>query len=171
MSTRDREALMMEIGMESSGWQDDVQRFDAAAALRLKVHTTDLRCAYMLMQQPMTAKELAQATGLTPGAVTTVIDRMESAKLARRRHDDHDRRRVWVELSAGGRKKIDAIWGPLVRDGMAMMRRYSTKDLEGFRAFLRKVRAIQREHIGRIESKTRGMMDAEPHDQLGLRKA
>jgi DNA-binding MarR family transcriptional regulator len=151
MSSDDREALMMEIGTESSAWQEDVQRFDAAAAAKLRVNTTDLRCAYLLMRHPLTAKELAKATGLTPGAVTTVLDRLETAKLARRRHDEKDRRRLLMELTTVGRKRIDEIWGPLVSDGMAMMRTYSSKDLERIRTFLKKVRAIQLEHIARIE--------------------
>jgi DNA-binding MarR family transcriptional regulator len=62
------------------------------------------------MHRPLTAKELAQATGLTPGAVTTVLDRLEEAKLARRTYDENDRRRVSLELTATGRKKIDEIW-------------------------------------------------------------
>lgn len=151
MSNDAREALMMEIGTESSAWQDDVQRFDAAAAEKLEVNTTDLRCAYMLMQRPLTAKELAQATGLTPGAVTTVLDRLEAAKLARRQYDENDRRRVLMEITAGGRNKIDALWGPMVKDGMAMMRRYSTQDLSLIRDFLKKVRAIQTTHLKRVE--------------------
>src|SRR5690348_15837413 len=109
---------MMEIGMESSAWQEDVQRFDAAAAERLGVNQTDLRCAYLITQRAMTAKELAEATGLTPGAVTTVLDRLESTGLARRRHDQQDRRRVLVELIAEAKRKIDEIWGPLLAEGL-----------------------------------------------------
>ena len=152
MSSNDRDALMMQIGAESSAWQDDVQRFDAAAAAKLGVNTTDLRCASLLMHGPLTAKELARAAGLTPGATTTVLDRLEAAKLARRQYDDADRRRVLMELTAAGRKKIDELWGPLVTDGMAMMRRYSTHDLELVRDFLQKVRAIQAAHIERVEA-------------------
>jgi len=151
--SRDKEkaALMAAIGAESSAWQEDVQRFDAAAARHLGVNATDLRCAYLLMQRPMTAKELAGATGLTPGAVTTVLDRMEAAKLARRRHDDVDRRRLVVEVTAEARKKMEQIWGPLVADGMAMMRRHSSEELKLVLAFIEKVRAIQQAHIARLE--------------------
>ncbi len=154
MSRKEREALMMEIGMESARWQEDVQRFDAAAAARLKVNGTDLRCAFLLMHgPPMTAKELAEATGLTPGAVTTVLDRMEAAGLARRRHDEADRRRVQVELTAEARRKINEIWGPMTVDGAALMRRYSTDELTLIRDFLKKVRAVQLAHIARIEGR------------------
>jgi DNA-binding MarR family transcriptional regulator len=153
MSRENRDALMMEIGMESARWQEDVQRFDAAAADRLGVNGTDLRCAFLLMQHAMTAKELAGATGLTPGAVTTVIDRMESAGLARRRHDQADRRKLQVELTAEAMRKIDEIWGPLMVEGGAMMRRYSTAELQLLRDFLKKVRALQQTHIARLEGR------------------
>lgn len=149
MSRRDE--LIAEIGMESARWQEDVQRFDAAAAARLKVNETDLRCAFLLSQRPLTAKELAEATGLTPGAVTTVLDRLESAGLARRRHDANDRRRVQVELTAEARRKIEELWGPMVADGLTMMRRYSVSDLELIREFIQKVRELQIAHTERIE--------------------
>lgn len=151
LSREQKAALMAEIGGESSAWQEDVQRFDAAAARRLGVNTTDLRCAYLLMQRSMTAKELAEATGLTPGAVTTVLDRIESARLARRRRDPVDRRRLVVELTAEARRRVDEIWGPLVADGTTMMSRYTSEELELVRDFVKKVRAIQLTHIARIE--------------------
>jgi len=99
----------------------------------------------------MTAKELAAATGLTPGAVTTVLDRMEAAKLAALLERDVDRRRLVVELTSEARKKIERIWGPLVADGMAMMRRHSAGELKLVLEFVEKVRAIQQAHIARVE--------------------
>jgi DNA-binding MarR family transcriptional regulator len=153
MSSHGRDALMHEIGMESSRWQDDVQRFDSAAAELLGVNTTDLRCCSMLMDGPKTAKELAQGTGLTPGAVTTVIDRLEAAGLARRRDDEDDRRRVNVELTPEARRRMNEIWGPMVVDGAEMMKGYSMTDLELVRGFLLKTRDVQRKHIERIEGR------------------
>jgi DNA-binding MarR family transcriptional regulator len=44
----------------------------------------------------MTAGELAGATGLTSGAITGVIDRLENAGFVRRERDEKDRRRVHV---------------------------------------------------------------------------
>ena len=43
--------------------------------------------------------ELAAEAGLTTGAVTAVIDRLERAGYARRVRDDEDRRRVKVEVT------------------------------------------------------------------------
>jgi DNA-binding MarR family transcriptional regulator len=152
MSRQARESVIREIGSEASQWQEDVQRFDDAAARLLGVNRTDLRCGFLLTSRAMTAKDLADATGLTPGAVTTVIDRLEEAGLARRRADEADRRRVVVELTAQARHKFESIWGPLVTDGEAMMKRYTVADLEIVRDFLVRTREIQARHIARLEA-------------------
>ncbi|HVW41324.1 MAG TPA: MarR family transcriptional regulator [Amycolatopsis sp.] len=47
---------------------------------------------------PLTAGRIAQLTGLSTGAVTGVIDRLERAGFVRRVRDEQDRRKVLVEL-------------------------------------------------------------------------
>ncbi|MFH1790900.1 MAG: MarR family transcriptional regulator, partial [Candidatus Omnitrophota bacterium] len=51
-------------------------------------------------------RELAEALGLTMGAVTAIVDRMISMKLARRERSRSDRRVVRVSLLARGRTII-----------------------------------------------------------------
>lgn len=64
------------------------------------------------MRGPVTAGDLAQATGLTSGAATRMIDRLEAAGFARRVHDTADRRRVHVEHATGRQGEIDAVLEP-----------------------------------------------------------
>ncbi len=150
MSSR-RQQLTQEIGYLASAWQDEVQRFDAAAAVLLGVNATDLRCASLLSKGPLTAKALAEGTGLTKGAVTTVIDRLEAHGLAARKDDPADRRAVVVELTARARKAVEALWWPMVKDGAEMMASYSTAELEVIKGFVEKVIDIQRAHTARVE--------------------
>src|SRR5437867_12726632 len=73
--------------------------FHAAIADRLGVGATDGKCYSILRQTgPITAGELAERTGLTTGAITGVIDRLERADLVCRARDPNDRRRVVLEL-------------------------------------------------------------------------
>lgn len=73
--------------------------FHSAVAERLGLNVTDVKCYSLIRQQgSMTAGELAEVTGLTTGAITGVIDRLEKAWLVRRVRDSHDRRRVVIEL-------------------------------------------------------------------------
>jgi len=50
---------------------------------------------------PLTAGELAERTGLTTGAITGVVDRLEKASYVRRERDAGDRRRVIIRPETG----------------------------------------------------------------------
>jgi DNA-binding MarR family transcriptional regulator len=61
---------------------------------------------------PLTAGELAQRTGLTTGATTRMIDRLESEGFVRRVPDQADRRRVIVETLPDRDSDINAALEP-----------------------------------------------------------
>jgi len=64
----------------------------------LGVHPTDLMAGVHLLEiGPMTAGELAKLTGLTTGAMTAAIDRLERSGFAKREADPHDRRKVIIK--------------------------------------------------------------------------
>src|SRR3954454_1764219 len=92
----------------ASGNQDAA--FDNLAAERLQVNRTDLHCLNAIENGGgLTAGQLASQTGLTTGAVTGVIDRLERAGLARRTPDPDDRRRVKVEVTPKFYARADVI--------------------------------------------------------------
>lgn len=69
-----------------------------AVAARAGINSTDLECLDILnLMGPMSAGQLAETTGLTTGAVTGVVDRLERAGYVRRESDPNDRRRVIVQ--------------------------------------------------------------------------
>src|SRR3954470_13835237 len=97
---QDKDRLIDELvhAFRVSGNQDSA--FDNLAAERLGVNRTDLHCLNAIENAGgLTAGELAAETGLTSGAVTGVIDRLERAGFARRVADPDDRRRVKVEVT------------------------------------------------------------------------
>src|SRR2546428_6403111 len=66
--------------------------FHAAVAERLGLSATDHKYADLIARQgPMTAGELADRAGLTTGAITGVLDRLEQAGWGPRERDPHDR--------------------------------------------------------------------------------
>ena len=76
-----------------------IQLMGQAAAERIGLNLTDLNCLNILsLSGPMTAGELARATGLTTASITGVIDRLEEAGIARRERDRADRRKVVIHL-------------------------------------------------------------------------
>jgi DNA-binding MarR family transcriptional regulator len=80
--------------------QNASEMMDDAFAALLGVNRTDQRCLDIVQRLgQITAGELAQYSGLTTGAVTNVIDRLEQAGYLRRVRDPSDRRKVLVELT------------------------------------------------------------------------
>jgi len=78
-----------------------------AIADRLGMGITDLHCVNLLdLEGPMTAGRLAELMGLTTGAITGVLDRLEAGGLVRREADPVDRRRVVARLVPGGMERV-----------------------------------------------------------------
>ena len=88
-------ALFLEFRQMSTG----AIMFHQAIADRLGLHATDHKCADLIIRNgAMTSGRLAELTGLTTGAITGVVDRLESRGMVRRTADPRDRRRVIVEI-------------------------------------------------------------------------
>lgn len=98
----------------------------------------------------MSASALAEATGLTRGAMTTALDRIEAAGYARRVRDEQDRRGVRVELTDTARKEIEILYGPLAKRGSAMLQQYTTQELAAVLRYLEDGWQLQRTHAQRI---------------------
>jgi len=81
------------------------------------------------LRGPVTAGELAHATGLTSGAATRMIDRLETAGFVRRVHDTGDRRRVLVEMATERLAEIDAVLEPNRRRLAEVFLSYSDEQL------------------------------------------
>ena len=133
-----------------SGNQDSA--FDNLAAQRLGVNETDLRSLNIIENSGgLTAGELAVEAGLTTGAVTGVIDRLERAGFARRVSDPEDRRRVKLEVTPKFYSRADKIWGPMAADWSTTLgSRFTADELECLIEFLRATNEIGRKHLEQI---------------------
>src|SRR4051812_44600810 len=91
--------------------------FDNLAAQRLGVNLTDLHCLNIIESRGgVTAGELATEAGLTSGAITGVIDRLERVGYAERERDANDRRRVAITVTPAFYAAAADIWGPVKQD-------------------------------------------------------
>jgi DNA-binding MarR family transcriptional regulator len=134
----------------TSGNQDSA--FDNLAAERLGVNRTDLHCLNIIQNAGgLTAGELAAEAGLTSGAVTGVIDRLERVGFARRAADPDDRRRVKVVVTPKFYARADRIWGPLAADWeSSLSSRFTAEALERVIEFLRTTNEVGRKHMERV---------------------
>jgi DNA-binding MarR family transcriptional regulator len=126
--------------------------FDKLAAQRLGVSVTDLHCLNIVeSRHGVTAGELAFESGLTTGAVTAVIDRLERAGFARRVRDERDRRKVKVEVTDLFYARAGEIWGPVAAEWQAAMAdRFSAAELATIVAFLEQVDELGQRHAARL---------------------
>lgn len=149
---RSKKELIDELIREfrSSGNQDDA--FDSLAAKRLGVSETDLRCLNIVENSgKLSAGELATQSGLTGGAITGVIDRLERAGYVCRVSDPADRRRVWVEVTPAFYRCTERIWGPLAKDWHSTLSKtFTIEELEGITAFLRAINEVGSRHLDRL---------------------
>jgi DNA-binding MarR family transcriptional regulator len=106
--------------------------FHQAVADILGLHVTDHKCLDFIYRfGAMPAGRLAELTGLTTGAITGIIDRLEEAGYVRRTNDPKDRRRTIVEPTRNKKleKKIEVLFIPL-RDRMhKLLSSYSDSEL------------------------------------------
>src|ERR1700730_12884533 len=73
--------------------------FIHAVAAKAGINPTDLKVLSVLSRQgPLSAGRVAELTGLTTGAITFMLDRLEKAGYARRVRHPTDRRIVLIEL-------------------------------------------------------------------------
>ena len=152
MARKSKRALVEELIREFrvSGNQDNA--FDSLAAKQLGVSETDLRCLNIVENSGgLSAGELAAQSGLTAGAITGVIDRLEKVGYARRISNSVDRRRVRVEVTPEFYRSSERIWGPLATDWDATLARtFTSEELELITSFLRTTNEVGRRHLDRL---------------------
>ena len=155
-SRKQKKDLIEELISEfrAAGNQDSA--FDNLAADRLGLNRTDLHCINIIENSGgLTAGELAGEAGLTTGAVTGVIDRLERSGYARRVSDPADRRRVKLEVTPNFYARADKIWGPVAADWASRLGgRFTAEELDRVLDFLRTTNELSREHIERLRELT-----------------
>ncbi|MCZ7448584.1 MarR family transcriptional regulator [Agrobacterium rhizogenes] len=123
-----------------------------AIASKARLNTTDLECLDILqMQGQASAGGLAKATGLTTGAVTALLDRLEKAGFIRRLPDPADRRRVLAAPDPEKMRALFEMYAPLQERMEALYRDYDDEQLELIIGFMNKSCAISRDFVGTLQ--------------------
>jgi DNA-binding MarR family transcriptional regulator len=105
-------------------WVNAISQLNRLIAERMGVTASDLDCLHVLNAEgPATAAELALRVGLTPGAVSRMIDRLDAAGCITR--TPQDRRRVLIGPTSDGLTRIAAYYEgltALAHDDLAVFR-------------------------------------------------
>ena len=128
--------------------------FHQAIANLAGVSVTDLKCLdYVDRVGDVTAGDLARLTGLTTGAITAAIDRLEKAGLARRERSETDRRKVFIRLcESPAMARIAPFYDALGRESAQMITRYSVRELETIKDFCERCIEMMRRQTEAIQA-------------------
>ena len=117
--------------------------FHEAVAGRLGLNSTDLKCLDLARAEAsVTAGRIAELTGLTTAAVTSVIDRLEASGLVRRVRDISDRRKVMVVPVPERAAEVGRLFESLDRAMKQLYSEYSSEDLALIRDFAGKLEEV-----------------------------
>ena len=139
-----RKELVSAIVGQARGWSTRAVLLHAVVAERLGLNPSDHKCADLLMSESGTSTpgRLAELTGLSTGAITGVLDRLERAGFVAREADPNDRRRTWVRLTPERMPNMKRIFSPFA-DGMEKLcSKYTLAELQLIHRFLRESEAM-----------------------------
>jgi DNA-binding MarR family transcriptional regulator len=130
----------------------------------LGVSAVERKCLDLVSRGPVTAGAIAQHTGLTTGAVTGLVDRLEKAGYVQRAADPSDRRRVTISMRPNTRRDevMAAVFGPLRQDMAEITGRYDAKEASAIADFLSRTTETLVRHTRGLSSDERSPAASTP---------
>jgi DNA-binding MarR family transcriptional regulator len=131
--------------------------FSQAVADRVGISATDLETLDILVRSgPMTAGRLAELTGLTTGAITGLVDRLERRGYVRREPHPTDRRSVIVQpLTENAEPDLAPSYAGMSRAMGELMSGYSDEELSVITDFMTRAATITAEQVTRLRSEAK----------------
>jgi DNA-binding MarR family transcriptional regulator len=98
---------------------------------KLGVNGTDMECLGFLLSKRISAPtELAQYTGLSSGATTAMLDRLEKGGFIERRPNPDDRRGTLIVLAKSGADRVARWYAPVGKAQEELISNYSEEELQ-----------------------------------------
>ncbi|MGI9058242.1 MAG: MarR family transcriptional regulator [Ktedonobacteraceae bacterium] len=133
--------------------------FFRVTAAQIGMAVTDMQVMDILdITGPSTAGHLADLTGLTTGAITRILDRLEEAKLVRRERDPNDGRKVIVRLERGKdeMRKVRSILDSVGKAWDEVASRYDDEQIAFLLEFLKHSNELSRKELVRLQEAPSG---------------
>ena len=131
--------------------------FHEAVSERIGINATDLKCLELAVgEDDITPTRLAELTGLTSGAITGVLDRLEKRGIVRREPDPDDRRRLVVRVDPGRAAAITAEYAPFLGATTELLSGWSPAQRTALDTYLTGVAGALESEIVRARATVRG---------------
>ena len=124
------------------------------------LHTTDATALMEILDaqdrgSPLTQVELGRRIGLTPGATSSLLNRLEDAGHVSRARDRTDRRVVTLHATSDVDDRIDRFFDPILVRVDEIMKSYSPETLAEFERFIGDFVTMLTGHIGEASRRDR----------------
>lgn len=138
--------------------------FHQAVATRLGLAPADHKCLELLRDRgAMSGSELAAITGLTTGAITGAVARLETAGYLRREPDSHDgRRQILHPVPERLREVHEQVFAPLRDDVAVVLEGFDAHQLAAIAEFLDRSTAVLYRHLAVLRGQTLGSITRPP---------
>lgn len=117
------------------------------------LNATDTKCIDLILSHPdgaVTAGRLSDMTGLTTGAITHILDRLEKRSFIERVRDTQDRRKVFVRVRPESLEPLIPKYEAIGKAYMALTEQYSDKELQLICEYLERTFEVSERELTRI---------------------
>jgi DNA-binding MarR family transcriptional regulator len=151
--TPEREELIASVMNEGRRMGTRTVVFHAAIADRLGLNPSDHKCADLICNEtgPITAGRLAEITGLSTGAITGVVDRLERAGFVARVPDPEDRRRVVIKGTENRAPDMRHMFLPMMEGMAALCDTFTNEQLALIAGFMKGMGGITEAQIEHMQ--------------------
>lgn len=131
--------LTMRVIREAREYSSSAIMFHQAIGGILGISATEMKCLdIMMLNGSSNPTAVSEYTGLSTGATTALLDRLETAKLIERHPDPNDRRATIVALSREANRKLQSLFDSMASAMEELASRYSAKELIALSDFFQK---------------------------------
>lgn len=146
-----------------------------ALAQSVGLNATDTKCIDLILRAPegaVTAGWLSDRTGLTTGAITHILDRLEKQQFVERLRDAQDRRKVLVRVRPESLQPLIPKYEAMGKEYLRLAEQYSDKELALICDYMQKTSEIsERELTKAIAANRSRTPDAAPQPSRRARKS
>jgi DNA-binding MarR family transcriptional regulator len=124
-----------------------------ALAQSAGLNATDTKCIDLILHAPpegATAGWLSDMSGLTTGAITHILDRLEKRGFVRRQRDTQDRRKVFVRVREESLKPLIPKYEAIGKAYMSLVEQYSDDQLQLICEYLQKSSEVSQRELAKV---------------------
>lgn len=155
MSKKQADSIVDKFRTASRQYSDASIFMHEAIARKAGLSGTDHKYLGLILQhKELTAGDISKLTGLTTGAVTGLIDRLEKKKLLKRQFTKDDRRKVIIIPNAeNSMKLLQPIFSELQQKTADLIASFSEKEIQIIERYLTEATAIMNETTDNLSNK------------------